>query len=102
MAGEVAALVGSWAKRRYQPVAGAPVQPGTWVRIIGSTDETGNDDFIGKRGLVHYLEYDCGCGQVFPESPMIGVRLFCEGQTSEFWFEELEVLGPESRGTLPQ
>lgn len=64
--------------------------------------------FVGRIGTVDYLEYECGCGQRYPDVPMVGVRfevdeddatapievgrLFSEGQepVEEFWPEELE------------
>lgn len=51
-----------------------------------------HEELIGSTGhLVHY-DYDCGCGQMFPEQPMIGVKInsgMFKGETIEFWREEL-------------
>ena len=44
---------------------------------------------IGQFGIVEYLEYNCGCGQIYPNEPMIGVKLD-DGSEHEFWFEELK------------
>ncbi|MGH2568290.1 MAG: hypothetical protein ACRDGA_08125 [Bacteroidota bacterium] len=68
-------------------VPGAPFRIGQRVRVISIVDETGDERFLGKEGTVAYLEYDCGCGQTFPEDPMIGVRFLID--TESFWKEEL-------------
>ncbi len=70
-------------------VPGAPVQRGALVRVVRSCDETDLDEFIGKVGEVDYLEYTCGCGQSFPDDPMIGVK-FDDGLEQEFWKIEVE------------
>jgi hypothetical protein len=71
----------------YEDVVGAPFRIGQSVNVIAITDETGDEQFLGKEGRVIYFEYDCGCGQTFPEDPMIGVLL--GNRTEEFWKEEL-------------
>jgi hypothetical protein len=71
----------------YEDVVGAPFRIGQSVRVISVTDETGDEQFLGKEGIVIYFEYDCGCGQTFPEDPMIGVLL--GKRAEEFWKEEL-------------
>ena len=81
-----------WKGVRHKPVEGSPYQPGDWVRVVWVIDETVDPVHVGRKGLVHHLEYDCGCGQRYPDDPMIGVRLFCTGLTVEFWHEELEPL----------
>jgi len=72
----------------HQDVMGAPFNIGAMVRVIGSGDETFDERFLDKVGQVEYYEYECGCGQIFPEQPMIGVR-FSTGELEEFWEEEL-------------
>jgi hypothetical protein len=71
-------------------VEGALIQVGAHVRIGDSEDETFDETFTGQRGVVVHLEYECGCGQTYPNDPMIGVQ-FSDGQVEEFWFEELVV-----------
>lgn len=69
---------------------GAPFQPGQAVRVVAAIDTDVHDvtSFIGKSGTVQYLEYHCGCGQTYPNDPMIGVQ-FENGAGEEFWTEEL-------------
>ena len=82
------------AKPIRHPVDGAPYQPTQAVRVVMSVEDAGTpadvSDFIGRSGVVEYLEYSCGCGQRFPDDPMIGVR-FPDGTGQEFWREELEL-----------
>ncbi|MFH0990175.1 MAG: Carotenogenesis protein CarS [bacterium] len=68
-------------------VFGAPFRIGQRVRVVSIVDETGDERFLEGEGIVVYLEYECGCGQTFPEDPMIGVRFL--NVTEEFWKEEL-------------
>lgn len=70
------------------------VDPGTFDYIVvGEHDdiEDAVEALIGQKGIVVHLEYDCGCGQIFPHEPMIGVKLE-DGSEHEFWFEELKDL----------
>jgi hypothetical protein len=79
----------------YHDVDGAPFRIGERVRVISLSDETADSEFLGQQGQVLYFEYSCGCGQTFPNDPMIGIQ-FSE-QTAEFWKEELapeRVLAP--------
>lgn len=75
-----------------QRVDGAPYQPTDVVRVIMSAEAKGTltdvSAFVGLTGVVEYLEYSCGCGQRYPDDPMIGVR-FPDGVLQEFWQEEL-------------
>jgi hypothetical protein len=73
------------------PVIGAPYQPGQLVTVIDSIEDHPALDvsgYIGRAGVVDYLEYSSECGQTFPTDPMIGVR-FDRGVVEEFWREEL-------------
>jgi hypothetical protein len=74
-------------------VDGAPYQPGETVRVTCSTEsvasQCGVHEHIGRVGTVRHLEYFCGCGQRYPDMPMIGVT-FDDGRWEEFWPEELE------------
>ena len=74
------------------PVDGSPFQPGAIVKIIEICDDVGHDvglqDRVGQFGVVKYLEYSCGCGQHYPDDPMIGVR-FKDNMVCEFWKEEI-------------
>jgi hypothetical protein len=76
---------------RHQ-VSGAPYQPGQAVTVVASAEGdcplTGVSEYIGKSGVVEYLEYSCGCGQRYPDDPMIGVN-FPDRRQQEFWHEEL-------------
>lgn len=75
-------------------VDGAPYQPGMPVRVVDAIDRDVHDvsAFIGSRGVVEYLEYECGCGQRFPDDPMVGI-LFRDGRRQEFWSEEIAADG---------
>lgn len=80
----------------YKDVEGAPVKIGQIVKILEQSDEEGYPELVGEIGVVHHLEYECGCGQEYPHSPMIGVKfdkgIVAEGyEVKEFWFEELEI-----------
>lgn len=76
--------------KRDDRIDGAPFQPGGIIRVVRAIDAGIHDvsSFIGRLGLVKYLEYDCGCGQTYPIDPMIGVK-FSDGTSEEFWSEEL-------------
>lgn len=80
------------AKRIGQVVKGSPFQPGDIVRVIDAIDKESTDvsKFIGRFGKVVYLEYNCGCGQTFPNDPMIGVKF--KNRKQEFWKEELKLI----------
>lgn len=71
-------------------VEGAPHQPGQVVRVVAAVDREIQDvsKYLGRLGLVKYLEYECGSGQTYPGDPMIGIR-FSDGSTEVFWQEEL-------------
>ncbi len=89
-------------------VEGSPYQPGDRVKVVRAIDQEVHDvsRFVGHTGTVEHLEYDCGCGQRYPDVPMVGVkfgieedatfdvgRLFWpedEERLEEFWPEELE------------
>lgn len=75
-------------------IEGSPYQPGQNVLVVDSIEGddplVGVTEFIGKSGIVTYLEYSCGCGQKFPDDPMIGVR-FPDSTMQEFWAEELRL-----------
>lgn len=76
-----------------EPVPGAPFQPGDLIRVVQAVDPEIHDvgEWVGRTGLVDYLEYECGAGQTYPGDPMIGVK-FSEPATEEFWPEELEAV----------
>jgi len=71
----------------YHDVDGAPFKIGESVKVVSFSDDTADEEFLGCRGAVLYFEYSCGCGQTFPNDPMIGVQ-FGE-RKAEFWKEEL-------------
>lgn len=74
----------------HRNIEGAPFNIGEPVRILDnpSNDETFNFIFAKRIGHVEFFEYECGCGQTYPEDPMIGV-IFTDGKVGEFWAEEL-------------
>jgi hypothetical protein len=72
----------------YDNVHGAPSRIGESVRVHGSQDETFDPSYKRRVGTIEYFEYECGCGQSYPNDPMIGVK-FRDGKTAEFWAEEL-------------
>jgi len=75
------------------PVEGAPYQPGDPVLVVQAIDKYVYDmsEYVGKRGVVKYLEYDCGCGQHYPDDPMVGVKIDGDEEVIEFWREELSL-----------
>lgn len=86
------ALVASWAKPVREPVEGAPFQPGQVVVVVGVNDASVDNPeaWTGQVCVVDYLEYSCGCGQSYPDWPMIGVRSG-DGRGEEFWPDELRL-----------
>jgi hypothetical protein len=72
-------------------VPGAPFKIGTSVRVVRLADETGNRAWLGRTGTVKFFNYDCGCGQSYPDDPMIGVES-PRGKIEEFWKEELRLV----------
>lgn len=73
----------------YTDVPGAPVSIGTRVTITAIEDPEDNR-FLNLQGVVKYLDYECGCGQNYPNDPMIGVSLN-DGTEWEFWMNELSI-----------
>jgi hypothetical protein len=73
-------------------VKGAPFKIGQKVRVYELSDEQGDASLLGKDGIVEHYDYSCGCGQSYPDDPMVGVR-FASGRLEEFWKEELRVKG---------
>jgi hypothetical protein len=71
-------------------VAGAPFKIGDIVKVILLADETANARFFGKHGEVVWFEYSCGCGQTYPNDPMIGVQF--KSKVEEFWKEEIALV----------
>mgnify|MGYP003491189248 FL=1 len=69
-------------------VPGAPRRPGDLVRVVAILDPTADAALVGAVGRVVHLEYGCGCGQRYPDDPMIGVEL-AGGIVEEFWRDEL-------------
>ena len=77
-------------------VPGAPRQPGDLVRVEAILDSTADVALVGAVGRVVHLEYGCGCGQRYPDDPMIGVEL-PGGVVEEFWRDELATAGDAIR-----
>jgi antirepressor CarS-like protein len=71
----------------HHNVSGAPFKVGERVRVTDSNDETFDPRYQDRTGIVEYFEYQCGCGQKYPNDPMIGVRF--SDNVEEFWSEEL-------------
>jgi len=92
-------LVASFAKPIFEAVEGSPFQPGERVKFVQDSDGSADNDgeLIGREGVVEYIEYSCGCGQSYPDDPMICVR-FDNEKRQEFWKEELVRL----EATAPQ
>lgn len=68
-----------------------PYKIGGFVKIVFATDETFDHKFIGRVGKIVHYDYSCGCGQSFPDDPMIGVK-FNSKEIEEFWKEEIITL----------
>lgn len=77
---------------RYYDIDGAPFKISDKVIILNnpSSDDTFDKEFIGKEGTIIFFEYDCGCGQTYPNDPMIGVK-FSNNEVAEFWREEIAI-----------
>lgn len=80
-------------------IEGAPFSIGTKVKIKDLSDiesfeyishdpDEIIDKLINSVGVIIYYDYDCGCSQIYPDQPMIGVKLE-NGETHEFWPEEI-------------
>ena len=74
-------------------VPGAPFAIGQQVEVVRLLDDTASRRCLHKVGTIEYYEYDCGCGQNWPDDPMIGVR-FATGRVHEFWRCELSRASP--------
>ncbi len=74
-------------------IEGAPFKIGDMVMVLNNpnNDSTFDINYSSKIGEVVYYEFDCGCGQTFPDNPMIGVN-FKNKKNEEFWKEELCLL----------
>lgn len=74
----------------YEDVKDAPFFIGCKVEICwGESDGTFDEEINGMCGVIEYYEYECGCGQTYPNNPMIGVSI-PKYDTLEFWPEELK------------
>ena len=88
-------LLAPWAPMRKHrgKVVGAPYQPGQRVKVIGpnapgDVDEEMCAPYLGCVGVVEELRYRTGCGDRFPQEPMILV-LLDDGRRYDFWRNEL-------------
>lgn len=79
------------AKPIRKDVKGAPFKIRMMVKVKELIDLTGDESLINLTGTVDHYEYSCGCGQTYPQDPMVGVR-FPDGRVEEFWKEELQSL----------
>ncbi len=75
----------------FRDVPGSPFKIWEDVRIVKRSDNTVSATFVGRKGKVIYFDFSCGCGQSYPNDPMIGVY-FRNGIIEEFWREELRVV----------
>ena len=73
-----------------EDIEGAPFNIWDKVWVVAGADNTVNRYYLGKQGIVIYFEYNCGCGQSFPDDPMIGVQF--SRKSEEFWKKELELV----------
>ena len=79
----------------YEDAPGAPVKIGQTVLVTGVDDECGNPNCIGHQGIVEYLHYGGGTGQIYPTVPLIGVRFSkLNDRLDSFFPSELVVLDP--------
>lgn len=91
---------------RNYDIDGAPFHIGATVTVKDISDpETfdylGLDEaeldkaLINQKAILRHYDYDCGCGQIYPDQPMIGVEFISgplTGQVHEMWPEELVLL----------
>ena len=61
---------------------------GDTVFVNSLSDETGLPKYLDQTGQIVYFNYDCGCGQSYPNDPMIGI-IFSDGEIEEYWKEEI-------------
>ncbi len=76
-------------------VKGAPFRIGDIVKVVYATDDTFNPYYMNHIGTIVHFDYSCGCGQTFPDDPMIGVKFV--RKIEEFWKEELKLLSRPPR-----
>ena len=57
---------------------------GDTVEVVAICDETGDPNTIGTTGVVTAFDYGAGCGESYPDDPMIMVNGYA------FWKEELK------------
>lgn len=88
-------------KPLFRDVVGAPFYISAEVLISIGTDETFDKRYYGKIGKVASYEYSGGCGQSYPEDPMIGVA-FTGGNIEYFWREELKLIGDDKNKPQPK
>lgn len=70
----------------------APFFVGANVKVKNNpADETFDQSYIGRFGTVHAYNYEGGCGQTYPDDPIIQVK-FGENDFESFWKEELELI----------
>lgn len=74
----------------YENVNGAPFEIGQSVKIL-HIDDIDVYRFNNRMGTIVFFEYECGCGQTYPDDPMIGVKLD-DDFIYEFWQEELSAV----------
>lgn len=80
----------------HHDVMGTPFEIGQKVLILDnpSDDETFDKQYAGRCGEIIFFEFSGGCGQSFPNDPMIGVKID-EQHMEEFWREELMLIPQE-------
>ena len=77
----------------YIDINGAPCKILNKVVILNNPnmDKTFNEAYVSEIGEVVYFEYECGCGQSYPNDPMIGIK-FANEKIEEYWIEELKII----------
>ena len=83
----------------HHDVVGAPFKIGDIVKVVLLADDTANARFLRKQGKVVWFEYSCGCGQTYPDDPMIGVQF--KTKAEEFWKEEITLVRKPRRAARP-
>ncbi len=84
------------ARRSRSEIPGSPYQPGQRVKVVGPNapgdiDQDMCAPYLQCEGTVRELRYGMGCGDRYPNDPMIFVQLD-DGRNYDFWHNELVAL----------
>jgi hypothetical protein len=69
---------------------GVAVRLGNKVEVVYLADDTVSGKYLGRVGIVLAFDFDCGCGQSYPDDPMI--KVLFENSCEEFWREEIRLV----------